>query len=219
MSAPRRIGILGGSFDPVHRGHLHAARAAMEAKALDRVVFVPAGQSPNKVGRPMESGAHRLTMLGIAIRDEPHFSTSDIELVRGGTSYTIDTVRALRKQLGEPEDSEIFLIIGSDNVPGLPAWREARALLGLVQPVVVDRDGDARAALAIVRRVLGDELAEKVSAGWLSVPPLPASSTDLRDQLAGLTLSERDVERAGLEPAVLEYIRARGLYGTKSWPQ
>ncbi len=216
MSRPRRIGILGGSFDPVHQGHLHAARSARKAFALDRVVFIPAGESPHKIGRERAPGPHRLAMLEVAIRGEPDFATCDIELARGGTSYTIDTVRALREHLGEPPDSELHLVLGSDNVPGLPTWRESRALLDLVQPVVVHREGDAEVLLADLERALGSALASKVRAGWLRLPPLPASSTDLRAQLAGLALDDGDVERAGLEPLVLEYIRAHGLYGTRS---
>jgi nicotinate-nucleotide adenylyltransferase len=217
-AGPRRIGILGGSFDPVHRGHLHAARAALTACALDRVVFVPAAESPHKVGRRLASGADRMAMLALAIGDEPRFSVSDIELVRGGRSYTIDTVRAIRAYLNEPPSALLYLILGTDNVPGLSTWHYAAALLELVQPVVVQRDTphssvDEVRLLRAVAQDLGDEAALKLRAGWLRLPPVPVSSTKLRTELAHIGPG---VVANGLDPAVREYIRAHGLYGTST---
>jgi nicotinate-nucleotide adenylyltransferase len=216
--APRRIGMLGGSFDPVHRGHLHAARAALAAKSLDRVVFVPAAEPPHKVGLRLASGADRLAMLALAIRDEPCFSACDIELQRGGRSYTIDTVRALRAYVNEPANAALYLILGSDNVPGLATWHYARALIDLVHPVVVQRDTphsivEEGRMLTAIARELGDEAALKLRAGWLRLAPVPVSSTNLRIQLPALGPA---VVANGLDPAVLEYIRAHGLYGTSA---
>src|SRR6187401_1771674 len=125
---PRRIGLFGGSFDPVHQGHLHAARAAAAAFRLDRVVFVPAFESPHKTGVRMASGAHRTRMLELAIAHDPTFCISLLELERGGPSYTIDTVRELPRAIGERADCALFLIVGSDNVALLPTWREAESL-------------------------------------------------------------------------------------------
>ncbi len=214
----RRIGILGGSFDPVHRGHLHAARAALSAWALDHVVFVPAAEPPHKVGRRLASGADRLAMLLLAIRNEPRFSVSDIELGRGGLSYTIDTVRAIRAYLGEPSNALLYLILGTDNVPGLSTWHCASALLDLVQPVVVQRDTphssvDEVRMLRAIAQDLGNEAALKLRAGWLRLAPVAVSSTNLRNELMHVGPA---VITNGLDPAVLEYIRAHGLYGTIS---
>src|SRR5437773_7216660 len=106
----RRVGILGGSFDPIYAGHLHAARAALSAFGLDLVVFVPAAEPPHKPSRRLARGADRLAMVELAISGEPRFRASAIELERGGRSYTIDTVRDLPRKLGEREDVELFLI-------------------------------------------------------------------------------------------------------------
>lgn len=210
-AAARRIGLFGGTFDPVHAGHLHAARAARDAFALDRLVFVPAARSPFKPGQAPASGADRLAMLALAIRGERGFETSDLELARGGASYTIDTVRALPKALGEREDCALYLVVGSDVLPGLGGWRSARELLERVQPVVVHRDGEPDALLDEIERELGPDLAAKVRRGYLHLPPLVASSTDLRAALGGTAGGE------ALVPAdVLAYIRARGLYGART---
>jgi len=207
----RRIGLFGGSFDPPHAGHLHVARAARGRFGLERVVFVPAAEPPHKPGRQLESGADRLAMLRLLLADEPGCETSDLELRRGGRSFTIDTVRALPGVLGEPEDCEIYLLIGSDNLAGLPGWREARALLERVQPVVVRREGALADEIALLAPLLPEELLRKLERGALDLPPVPVSSTELRESLPGAHVDERLIP-----PAVLEYIRAHGLYGVRA---
>jgi len=214
-----RLGLFGGSFDPIHVGHLHAARAARKAFDLSRIVFVPARQSPFKPERRLASGTDRMEMIRLAIRGEPGFEALDLELGRSGPSYTIDTVRALPAALGLPEDVPIHLILGSDVLDGFAGWREARALLERVQPVVVfrpqgSRDGDERsseARLAELERELGTDLARKVRAGYLRLPPVPVSASDLRARLPGLAADVPD-----LPADVLAYIRARGLYGARA---
>jgi nicotinate-nucleotide adenylyltransferase len=208
---PRRIGILGGSFDPVHLGHLHAARAAAAAFELDRVVFVPAAESPHKPGVRMASGAQRTAMIELAIAGEPAFSVSPIELDRGGPSFTIDTVRDLPRAIGEREDCALYLIIGSDNVALLPTWREAEALLERVQPIVIHRVGDPASLLAEIEARFGRDIAAKVRTGYLELPPVVVSSTALREQLP-LGISEG----IDLDPRVFEYIRAQRLYGYRA---
>lgn len=204
---PRRIGLFGGSFDPIHAGHLHAARAAAQAFGLDRVVFVPAAQSPHKVGVRLASGQDRVAMIELALRHDPRFGVSTLELERGGRSYTIDTVRALPAAIGEPEDCEIFLVIGSDNVPLLATWREAEALLARVQPIVVHRAGEPGVMLGEVERRFGRAIADKLRRGYLELPPVAVSSTDVRTRLG--RSREADVE---LDPLVRAYVREHGLY-------
>jgi nicotinate-nucleotide adenylyltransferase len=209
-SRSRRIGLFGGSFDPVHAGHLHAAQAALESCALDRVAFVPALQPPHKPGRVLATGEDRLEMLRLATASEPRFLVLPLELARKGPSYTIDTVRALPAALGEPEDVPIFLILGSDNLVGLESWREAAALIERVQPVVVHRSEDPDGALVQIERKLGHAAAERIRSGYLRLPPVPASSTAIRGRLSSGVAPATEVE---LAPAVYEYIRAHGLYG------
>lgn len=207
----RRIGLFGGSFDPVHAGHLHAARLARDHFALDRVVFVPAFRSPFKAGREPAPGPDRLRMVELAIRDERAFEASDMELVRGGPSYTIDTVRALPRALGEREDVAIHLVLGSDNLESIGGWRAARELFERVDPIVIHREGEPDVLLDGIERDLGPEIAAKFARGYLRVPPFVASSTDVRAALEG------HGESALVVPApVLEWIRARGLYGTRA---
>ncbi len=209
----RRVGLFGGSFDPVHAGHLHAARAALEAHRLDRVVFMPAAEPPHKLGTRLADGRHRLAMLELAIAGEPAFEVSSLELDRGGRSYTIDTVRALPAAIGEPEDCEIYLILGTDNLAGLATWRDAAALIGRVHPVVIHRDDEScgaqveESALALIAQHLGPTRAEKVRRGRVVLPPVRVSATRLRGELARGTSFG-----AELDPAVREYIARHGLY-------
>lgn len=211
---PRRIGLFGGSFDPVHAGHLHAARAAARAFELDRVIFVPAAESPHKVGVRLASGADRARMIELAIQDEPAFSVSRLELERGGRSYTIDTARDLPRAVGEPEDCEIYLVIGSDNVALLATWREADRLLERVQPVVVHRAGEPALLLAGVERRFGRAVVDKLRRGYLELPPVPVSATDVRARLA--RPGAGSAADLALDPRVLDYVRAHGLYGARA---
>jgi nicotinate-nucleotide adenylyltransferase len=210
--AAQRIGLFGGSFDPVHSGHLHAARAALDAFDLDRVVFVPAARAPHKPGLPHTSDEHRLAMLRLAIAAEPRFSVSDLELRRGGTSYTIDTVRALPAELGLAEGDEIFLVLGSDNLRGLSSWRDVRELLELARPIVVQREGDPDRLLDDLRRNLGEAACAKLDAGYLRRPPVPVSSTELREHMRG---SRTPLEHE-IPAAVQAYIQRHRLYGARS---
>lgn len=204
----RRLGLYGGSFDPVHGGHLAVARAAADAFALDRVVFVPAARPPHKPGRRLAPGRDRAAMLALALADEPRFEVSTLELERDGPSYTIDTVRALPAAVGEAPDVPLYLVLGSDNLPGLPGWRAAEELLERVVPVVVLRAGDSRATLAALAGRLAPALLDKLERGFLVLPPVPGRSSDLR---AALGRGERQL--SDLPPGVREYAAHRGLYG------
>lgn len=138
-----KIGFLGGSFDPVHLGHLCAAQDAFERMQLDRVLFVPAAQAPLKPDAVKASAAQRLSMLQAAIADRPGFGICDWELRRGGVNYTVDTVRHLRTQY---PDDRLFWIIGTDQLARLDQWREAAALAGLIEFICLERPGHDVAA-------------------------------------------------------------------------
>ncbi len=216
LAGVRRLGLFGGSFDPVHVGHLHVARAAQRAFDLDHVLFVPAARPPHKPDRVLADGADRLAMLERVVRDEPRWSTTDLELRRAGPSYTVDTVRALGPELGLPGDAEVFLLIGGDNLDGLPEWREVEELLRLVRPVIVFRAGEGADGTGPGRRAV-EELGRSgrlsagavaaLLAGFLALPPVEVSSTSLRRRLA----AGEDVGDE-LPDAVREYAVGRGIY-------
>jgi nicotinate-nucleotide adenylyltransferase len=133
-----RIGLYGGSFDPVHLGHLLVAQAALEEVILDRVVFVPAAQSPFKPERKLSPDALRARMLRLALAGKTSCKIDLQELQRGGVSYTIDTVRDYRARFPA---AELFYLIGADHVTQLPKWRDAAELAGTLEFVVIPRPG------------------------------------------------------------------------------
>lgn len=133
----RKVGIYGGSFDPIHHGHLILARQAMEELELDEVVFVPAAQSPFKLEGKAAPASLRLEMVRSAVADEPGFSVSDIEMHRPPPSYTVDTIRDL---ISRDPGARMFLLIGDDNLADLHKWHEITALRELVTFVVLARD-------------------------------------------------------------------------------
>lgn len=135
-----KLGLFGGSFDPVHVGHVLMAHAALEELGLERLHFIPAAQSPLKPGAPPASAALRLSMLRLALAGQPRFVLDDQEIARGGISYTIDTIRGYR---GRFPGAELYYLIGADHVGVLPQWREAVELAKLVEFVVVPRPGEA----------------------------------------------------------------------------
>jgi len=203
-----RVGLMGGSFDPVHAGHLYVARAAREHAGLQEVLFVPAARPPHKPDRVLTPGADRLALLEAALAGEEGMRLVDLELDREGPSYTIDTVRALEELLGGPEAVELHLILGGDNLPGLGSWREVEELLERVTPLVVHREEDLEGALARVGGELPGHLQEKLERGLIVVAPHPASSTILREQLA------RGEDPGELLPAgCMDLVKVRGLYG------
>lgn len=132
-----RLGILGGTFDPIHAGHLAAARAAMQCAQLERVLFIPSAQPPHRAmaAAPAED---RLAMTALAIQGEPGFEVSDVEVSRGGTSYAADTLGDLHRE--HPAD-ELFLILGWDAARLFRTWHEPDRVSGLASVVIVDRPG------------------------------------------------------------------------------
>jgi nicotinate-nucleotide adenylyltransferase len=134
-----RIGIYGGTFDPVHHGHLILARQALEEFKLDRLVFVPAAESPFKIHNHTVPAADRLAMLQLAIRDEDRFEVDSLEIERGGVSYSIDTVKMFRSR--EPE-AELFFLVGEDNAYRLTEWHRFEELKKMVGFVVLSRSED-----------------------------------------------------------------------------
>jgi len=199
-----RVGLYGGSFDPVHSAHLAVARRAAQAFELARVIFVPARRPPHKPDAQLAPDAHRLAMLELATTGDAGWSVDPCELSRVGPSYTIDTVRDLERRIAP---AELWMILGSDNLPGLPHWRSAEELLALVRPIVVARAPEARAQLERATAQLPAALAQRLTAGWVGGDPIPGSATEVRARLrAG------EDPGAQLPPGVAEYIRTHGLY-------
>jgi nicotinate-nucleotide adenylyltransferase len=214
----RRVGFFGGTFDPVHRGHLEPARVAMDALGLNGVVFVPAGSPPHKQGDPVTAFSHRLAMLVLATQDEPGFFVSDLEAERPGPTYTVDSVPLLR---AEWPAERSFFILGSDSFAQITTWHRWAELVEMIDLVVLHRDstwGDRMAAevpawlAARIVRVAPGQAIEASMPGAPKVlaiehPPVPAAATDLRARV-------RQGQAVGdlVPPSVARYIGKYGLY-------
>jgi nicotinate-nucleotide adenylyltransferase len=204
-----RLGLLGGTFNPIHEGHLAIARAARVGLKLDSVVLVPAARPPHKAhDTSLAPAEDRLAMTRLAAASEPGLEVSGIELERTGPSFTIDTVRAF---LARDPGVELYFIIGCDTLPELATWRAARELLSLARFAVVARPGrELEADLARFERDFGTEAARAVRERIVPMEPAAVSATEVRARVAG----GKPIE--GLVPgAVAEYIRAHRLYGAE----
>jgi len=189
----KRIGLFGGSFDPVHVGHLLVAQAACEELALTRLFFIPAAQSPFKPASEPAPAALRLRMLRLALAGKSNYEIDEQEIHRGGVSFSIDTVRDYARRF---PGAEFFYLIGADHVPTLPKWREAEELAKLVKFVVIPRPGEIPAELP-------PPFCLEVLAGF----PLKLSSSQIRSRVrAGLSI------RYLVPDAVAEIIFQTELY-------
>jgi len=191
-----RIGVFGGTFNPIHLGHLLLAEAARETLALDRIVFIPTYHPPHKGAKNLLPGATRLEMVQLAVKDHPAFVASDIELQRQGTSYSIDTVKSLHAQLPQ---AKLFLLVGEDMLT--VKWFAWQDLKRLCTVVVAHRPG-----VSARRRETGLK--------WLEMPQIDIASSDIRSKLkAGRSI------RYLVPPSVERYIRQHQLYsrGGSSW--
>jgi nicotinate-nucleotide adenylyltransferase len=171
----RRIGIIGGTFDPIHNAHLVIAQEAAWAQRLDSVIFIPAHQPPHKQREPVSAAEHRLTMTRLAVADNSRFTVSTIEMEREGPSFTVDTLRTL-----QAPDLELCFIVGMDSLVDLPTWHDPEGILRLAQVVAVYRGGWDRVDLAQLEARL------PAARGRVVIVPIPAldiSSTDIRQRV------------------------------------
>ncbi len=203
-----RIGVFGGSFDPVHYGHLLAAECARQQARLDRVLFVPAAAPPHKPGVQLADASHRIAMLSLAIGGHDAFAVSTIETDRGGTSYTVDTLNDLAAQ--HPGDT-LVLLLGPDSLAGLSAWKAPDQIAMLAEIVPVEREqlDDIRAAAAEsgLAGVLGDSVVTAILDRRVRMPVVGIRATDLRAAVArGQSIRYRTPR------AVERYIDTHGLY-------
>ena len=192
----RRIGILGGTFDPIHIGHLIIGQEILYRCGLERMVFIPSADPPHKQYPEMATAEARAKMVELAVACNPLFELSRMELDRPGKSYTVETLRTLRRSL--ESDAGLYLVIGADNAVEMSTWHDPDGVLALADVVVVDRPG------CDLRRV-DPGLARQMT--FIEIPLLEISSTDIRVRLkAGRPIRY-------LEPKqVARYIEAHGLY-------
>lgn len=202
------LGILGGTFDPIHHGHLVIAEEAREALGLERVLLVPAATPPHKPGRPVTAPEHRLAMTGLAIADNPAFAVSRIELDRGGRSYSVDTLEALRAARGADADVPWF-ILSAEALAEFPTWRMPDRILELCRLAVVPRGGYEPLDVAwVMDHFPGHE--DRVR--FLPGPLLPISGSVVRRRAA----AGRSV-RYLVPDAVARYIAEHRLYTESAW--
>lgn len=195
-----RLGIYGGTFDPIHYGHLLLAERCREELQLDEVWFIPAGVSPFKIGKPLSPGKARVQMIEFAVSGFPEFRVSKIELERTGPSYTYQTLEQLRA--ADPE-RELFLLMGADSVADLANWKEPKRILELAQVVAVNRAGDQPDLSGI--EPLCREAGRPIRV--VEMPPLDISASEIRDRAA----AGRSIRFLTPRPVEM-YIKQHGLY-------
>jgi nicotinate-nucleotide adenylyltransferase len=197
-----RIGILGGTFNPPHLGHLACAQEAYIQLQLDEVLLIPTRTPPHKLLRDDPGPGHRLELCRLAVGSDDRFAVSDLEVRRDGPSYTVDTLEELHAIV---QDSDLYLILGGDIATGLPQWREPERVLSLSTLAVVDREGTPRAAIeSALDRLSADECVR-----FFTMPQIAISSTLLRGRLQA-----RQPVRYLAPDAVIDYIERHQLYGT-----
>lgn len=204
MLSAMRIGVFGGSFDPVHRGHVLLAECCLAQAGLDRVLLVPAAHQPHKPHSPRASDADRLAMLELAIAGRPEFAASAIELERGGVSYTVDTLREIAAR--EP-DAKLFLLMGADSLEDLPRWREPAAICALATPVAVRRPGWGEPNVEALAGIAPAEQLVEIRRLRVEMPATAISSSAIQRLIA-----EGGEWESLVPPGVAEYIVERGLY-------
>ncbi len=201
---PERIGVFGGSFDPVHMGHLTIAQDAVEQLELERLIFMPAAIPPHKQGHTLAEGRHRFEMLQLATEGNLSFEVSDMELQRGGVSYTFDTMRQIQF---EHPGAELFFIVGLDSLTILHSWKNVEQLLEICTVVPFARGGEDPAKIA-EQIQLSNVWKERLLECLIRIHEVEISASEIRMRLAeGLSI------RYLVPPEVEMYIAEHHLYG------
>ena len=198
-----RLGIFGGSFDPVHNGHLGLARACQQQAALDEVWFLPTAIQPLKRQGPRATNDQRVEMLRLATADCNSWRVCTLEVDRGGFSYTVDTLRQLCEELPE---AALFFLIGSDAIRDVPRWKEPREIFRLATPLVVHRAGEPEPDLPSLLSLCSDETQPQV----VEMQPVDISSSEIRRRIA----AGESIDHA-VPSIVTAYISEHGLYRRK----
>jgi nicotinate-nucleotide adenylyltransferase len=199
-----RLGLYGGSFDPVHYGHLLLAECCREELGLDAVWFLPTAVSPFKRGQTAADAKHRVEMLKLAVAGHEAMNVSTLEIDRGGVSYTFETLAILQQE--QPEAS-LFFLMGGDSLADLPTWREPARILEMAIPVAVSRPGSPPLNFEPLRNLVAAERWEQIVRHRVEMPLIDLSSTDLRRRVA-----EGKSIRYRTPRAVEKYIETQGLY-------
>jgi len=199
------VALYGGSFNPIHNGHLISARSVAEQLGAGRVVFIPSAKPPHKLNMDLASAEDRLEMVRLAIAGEPLFDVSDCELRRTGPSYTFDTVTQFRESLGAA--TPLAWIIGADSLPELASWYRVPELVDLCRIVTAARPGWEQPDLSPLAARLSRDQIERLKADVLVTPRIDIAATDIRRRVcAGQSI------RYLVPDAVRDFINARGLY-------
>jgi nicotinate-nucleotide adenylyltransferase len=202
-----RVGLYGGSFDPIHTGHLLVADIVRERRYLDEVIFLPAARPPHKQGQPLTSAKRRLEMLELAIAGYEPFSVNTMELDRDGVSFTVDTLELLHS---ERPDDQLFLIMGGDSLVELPGWKSPQRICQLATPVVVARPGAASVDSKILHELLPELTDSEIDECLVRVPVIEISSTGIRERVRlGQSIRFRTPR------AVEKYIESHQLYQSR----
>lgn len=196
----KRAGIFGGTFNPIHTGHLIIAEELREKLNLERLVFVPARSPPHKEDPAMVSPHHRYQMISLAINSNSHFEASDVEMNRHGRSYTVDTLETFRSIY--PEETKLFFIMGLDQALEIPTWKDPDKLFSLAEIVVVSRPGYSVDGLR-------EDIEKRVH--WLKCRSIDISSTEIREKVR-----RGESIRYLVPKSVEDYIYSNGLYRSRS---
>ncbi len=197
----QRVGVFGGTFDPIHLGHLLIAEQSREQLRLEQVRFIPAAIAPHKQGRQAADAKHRVEMIRLAIGGNPHFCVDERELKRGGTSYTVDTLRELKSEM---PDAELFFLMGADSLAELHTWRDPEAICQLAFVAIIARGGQPLPDLLQLARFLPAAQHETLTSHLVRMPQIEISSTDIRDR-AGSGKSIRYLVPAAVEAYLMHH--------------
>ncbi|MCF6148958.1 MAG: nicotinate-nucleotide adenylyltransferase [Candidatus Kuenenia sp.] len=199
------IGIFGGSFNPIHIGHLIVAEEVFQQRNLSKILFMPTGISPHKKSSGLIAAVHRYEMVKLAICDNEHFDVSDIEIKRSGKSYTIDTIKTLSEELGK--EHNLFLILGTDMINEIDTWKDIAVLSQMCHFIVVNRFPIAMNNDIVKKSAICSERKEEIEKLMVQIPSIGISSTEIREKLnKGLSIKY-------LVPTCVEdYIRTQSLY-------
>jgi nicotinate-nucleotide adenylyltransferase len=195
-----RLGIFGGSFDPVHNGHLELARCCQRQAALDEVWFMPTAIQPLKHAGPQATNQQRLEVLRLAIEQEPTWRVCTLEIDRGGYSYTVDTLRQIHTEL---PDAKLFFMMGADALRDVPHWKEPAEIFGLATPLVVHRAGQSQADLSELASICPADHQPQL----INMPAMAESSTEIRCRL-----TTGDPIDSFVPAAVANYINEHSIY-------